>query len=148
MTSRRDDQHLRQMKEPVRREHLRFGIDIDGTITQAPRHFKRLINALMQTGNHVCIVTARDESRRAETEAFLADLGIRYDTMIMCPTDWQGTVPEYKVKVVQEKDLHMLIDDDEANCWAIELHTRALAAHMLPIPELPEEMVTLADGDV
>ena len=143
MADIRDDKHPRQMKEPVRREGLRFGIDIDGTITQAPRHFQRLINALMTNGNHVCIVTGRDDSRRAETEAFLAGLGISFDNLMMRPVDWPGTIADYKVKVVRGQDLHMMIDDDETNCWAIELQTQALAAHMLPIPELPEEMVAL-----
>ncbi|TAK28558.1 MAG: hypothetical protein EPO21_22740 [Chloroflexota bacterium] len=144
----REDEHMRKMKEPVRRENLRFGIDIDGTITQAPRHFQRLIDALMKTGNHVYIVTGRDESRRTETELFLAGCGIRYDEMMMRPVDWAETIPDYKVKIVREHDLHMLIDDDEANCWAIQLQTQALAAHMLPIPELPEEMVALLDGEM
>jgi len=147
MASIRDDENLRRLKQPVRREGLRFGIDIDGTITQAPRHFKRLIDALMQNGNRVCIVTARAEPRREETAAFLSALGIHYDQLVMKPDDWTDTVANYKVRVVREEDLHMMFDDDEANCWAIELQTQALAAHMLPIPELPTEMVELLDEE-
>jgi uncharacterized HAD superfamily protein len=125
-------------KTPVR-SFLRFGIDIDGTISRAPKHFQRLINALMGAGNLVYIITARDAGRQQETEDFLASLRIRYNWLIMKPIDWPYTVPDYKVEVIQEKDIHMLIDDEEENCWAVELRTQALAVHMLPSPILPEE---------
>ncbi|MBI4491643.1 MAG: hypothetical protein HY690_02485 [Chloroflexi bacterium] len=120
------------------REGLRFGIDIDGTIAQAPRHFKRLIDALLAHGDQAYIVTGRWERRRQETEAFLASLGIRYTELVMRPNDWPGTVPEFKAQVVREKALHLTIDDDERNCWAIAQQTEALAAHMLPFPEALE----------
>lgn len=125
-------------KTPVR-SYLRFGIDIDGTISRAPKHFQRLINALIGAGNVVYIITARDEGRRQETEEFLASLRIRYQWLIMKPIGWPHTVPDYKVQVILEKDIHMLIDDEEENCWAVELKTQALAVHMLPAPTLSEE---------
>lgn len=125
-------------KTPVR-SYMRFGIDIDGTISRAPKHFQRLINALMATGNMVYIVTARDSSRRQETEEFLATLHIQYDWLIMKPVDWPYSIPDFKVQVVLDKDLHMLIDDEEENCWAVEIRTQALAVHMLPTPMVPEE---------
>ncbi|MEN6371161.1 MAG: hypothetical protein ABFD64_04025 [Armatimonadota bacterium] len=129
-------------KTPVR-SYLRFGIDIDGTISRAPRHFQRLINALMAAGNVVYIITARDAGRRQETEEFLAALRIRYHWMIMKPIDWLGTIPDYKAQVVLEKDVHMLIDDEEENCWAVEIRTQALAVHMLPAPTVSEEFEVL-----
>ncbi len=126
-------------KRPVRAgEGLRFGIDIDGTIAQAPRHFKRLIDALLDTGNQVYILTARREATREETVALLAALGINYSGLIMQPDDWLAGVPEFKVHAVREKELHLTMDDDPANCWAILQQTEALAGHMLPIPETPE----------
>lgn len=130
-------------KTPVH-SYLRFGIDIDGTISRAPKHFQRLINSLLTAGNLVYIITARDEGRRQETEDFLASLRIRYNWLIMKPLDWPHTIPDYKVEVVLEKDLHMLIDDEEDNCWAVELRTPALAVHMLPAPILTEEFVELS----
>lgn len=129
-------------KAPVKR-FLRFGIDIDGTISRAPIHFKRLINALLDTGNTVYIITARDASRRQETEDFLYSLGIRYTSLIMKPIDWPHSIPDLKAEVAADKDLHMFIDDEEENCWAVEMRTRALAAHMLPAPPLPEELEEL-----
>lgn len=125
-------------KTPVK-SFLRFGIDIDGTISRAPKHFQRLINSLIGAGNLVYIVTARDAGRRLETEAFLASLRIQYHWLIMRPIDWPYSIPDFKVKVVLEKDLHMLIDDEAENCWAVELRTQALAVHMLPSPMVPEE---------
>ena len=126
-------------KRPVRvGERLRYGMDIDGTITQAPRHFKSLMDALLAAGDYVCIVTGRLEHRRRETEAFLASMGIQYDELIMCPNSWLWTVADFKVEVVRQKQLHLIIDDDPRNCWAVTQRTEALAAHMLPIPEMPE----------
>ena len=125
-------------KTPVR-SYLRFGIDIDGTISRAPKHFQRLINALIAAGNLVYIITARDAGRRQETEEFLAALHIRYHWLIMKPLDWPSTIPDYKAEVVLEKNIHMLIDDEEENCWAVELRTQALAVHMLPAPVVEEE---------
>lgn len=120
-------------KTPVK-TLLRFGIDIDGTISRAPKHFKRLINALLDSGNLVYIVTGRDAGRREETEQFLYSMGIRYTRMIMKPIDWPYEMADYKVEVVRDKDLHMMIDDEEPICWAVEERTQALAVHMLPVP--------------
>ncbi|MCL5958806.1 MAG: hypothetical protein M1358_05715 [Chloroflexi bacterium] len=117
---------------------LRFGIDIDGTISQAPRHFKRLIDALLDRGNEVYIITGRQEDRRRQTQELLDCLEIRYTELVMRPEDWQGTVAEFKVQEVRDRDVHLMIDDDTANCWAVEQQTQALAAHMLPVPEMPE----------
>ncbi len=125
------------------RERLRYGMDIDGTITQAPRHFKRLIDALLAAGDYVCILTARLESERPETEALLASLRIHYDELLMRPDDWPHSIADYKVHSVRERELHVLLDDDPRNCWAVIQRTEALAGHMLPIPETPEEEETL-----
>ena len=125
-------------KEPVI-HRLRFGIDIDGTITQAPKHFKRLIDALMDDDDVVYIITARDEGRREETVAFLKALGIKYHHLIMRPIDWPSTAPEYKVKAVRETRVQLMFDNEEDNCWAIQQQTECLTAHALPIPEMEEE---------
>lgn len=127
-------------KQPVGEvERLRYGMDIDGTITQAPRHFKRLIDALRAAGDCVYIVTARRESTRLETEALLASLAITYDELIMQPDDWLLSVADFKVQAVRQKELHLLMDDDPENCWAVVQRTNALAGLMLPIREVPQE---------
>ena len=121
-------------KTPVR-TILRFGIDVDGTITRAPKHFKRLIDALLSSGNEVHIVTGRDAGRLKETDDLLRSLRIHYTSLVMKPVDWPDSMPDYKVKAVKDLDLHLLIDDEEPNCWAVEFRTGALAAHMLPFPD-------------
>lgn len=127
-------------KRPVLpRERLRYGMDIDGTVTQAPRHFKRLIDALLEAGDTVYIVTARLERDREETEGLLAGLGIRYDELIMRPDDWPRSIADFKVHAVREREIHLLMDDDPRNCWAVLQRTKALAGHMLPIPETVED---------
>ncbi|HEX5416269.1 MAG TPA: hypothetical protein VFZ25_11425 [Chloroflexota bacterium] len=128
-------------KRPVPREGgLRYGMDIDGTITSAPRHFKRIIDALVENGDTVYILTARPESRRRQTVELLKRLSIRYHELLMRPDDWAGTVPEYKVAMVTEKEMHLTIDDEEANCWAINESTMCLAAHMLPFPTIHDDV--------
>ncbi len=131
-------------KEPVVR-HLRFGIDIDGTITQAPSHFKRLIDSVHKAGNRVYIITARDDGRREETEELLSILGVYYDEMWMKPYEWPGTIAEWKVKAVLETNCQLMFDDEEANCWAIQQQTPCLAAHALPIPEMQQEYTQLLE---
>ena len=131
-------------KQPAS-EYLRFGIDIDGTITQAPSHFKRLIDAMLMADDYVVIITARDEGRRAETEELLGILGIRYDELVMKPIEWPGPVPEFKVKAVQERNVQLMFDDEETNCWAIQQQTSCLTAHALPIPELQQEYLELLE---
>lgn len=131
-----------QEKQPVI-HRLRFGIDIDGTITQAPKHFKRLIDALMEDDDYVFIITGRDEGRRQETEEFLKSMCIEYHRLVMKPIDWPGTMPEWKVKAVRETNVQLMFDDEEANCWAIQRQTHCLMAHALPIPEIGEEFEDL-----
>jgi uncharacterized HAD superfamily protein len=128
----------RHKKEPVV-HRLRFGIDIDGTITQAPRHFKRLIDALREDDDYVYIITGRDEGRREETEEFLRSIGIKYHRLVMKPIDWPGTIPEWKVTAVRDADVQLMFDNEEENCWAIQQQTSCLTAHALPIPEIGEE---------
>ncbi len=123
-------------KHPAPPGALRFGIDIDGTISQAPIHFKRLIDALLMRGDEVHIITARTEEKRQETVDLLKAFSIDYSELVMRPLDWLGTVGEFKVHEVRQRGIHMMIDDDIDNCWAIELETPALALHMLPIPEI------------
>ncbi len=126
-------------KRPVLpRERLRYGMDIDGTITRAPRHYKRLIDALLEAGDHVYIVTGRLERDRREAERLLALLGIQYNELLMRPDDWPRSIADFKVQAVRERQLHLLMDDDPRNCWAIIRRTEALAGHMLPIPETAE----------
>jgi len=126
-------------KRPVLpRERLRYGMDIDGTITRAPRHFKRLIDALLEAGDHVYIVTGRLERDRQETEELLASLGIQYSELLMRPNGWRRSIADFKAQAVRERQLHLLMDDDPRNCWAVIRHTEALAGHMLPIPETSE----------
>ncbi|HVC33824.1 MAG TPA: hypothetical protein VNL16_09975 [Chloroflexota bacterium] len=122
-------------KRPVgTNEGLCYGMDVDGTITRAPRHFKRLVDALLDHGDEVYIVTGRWERIRGETGALLASLEIRYTALLMRPDTWPGTVAEFKVRGVQEARLHITIDDDQRDCWAINEQTEALRGAHVAIP--------------
>ncbi|MHB0912311.1 MAG: hypothetical protein ACYC2Y_02550 [Armatimonadota bacterium] len=134
-----------QSKQPVV-HRLRFGIDIDGTITQAPKHFRRLIEALVEDDDYVYIITGRDEGRRAETEEFLASLRIRYHRLVMKPIDWPGTIAEYKVQAVRDAEVQLMFDNEAETCWAIQQQTPCLAAHALPVPEIEAEYAELKAG--
>lgn len=130
-------------KEPVI-HRLRFGIDIDGTITQAPSHFKRLIDALIEDDHYVYVITARDEGRRRETEQLLESFCIKHHRLVMKPVDWQGSITDWKVHAVKETKVQLMFDDEEENCWAIQQQTPCLTAHALPIPEVRREFEALA----
>jgi hypothetical protein len=95
-----------------------------------------LLNA--EIHNAGFIITGRYEHERLKTLDLLNNLQIKYTKLIMMPDEWIDSVADFKVKVVQEEAVHMMIDDTEETCWAIEQRTPTLAAHMLPIPELPE----------
>lgn len=138
----RNELMTEQMKEPVV-HRLRFGIDIDGTISQAPQHFKRLIDALIEDDDYVFIITARDEGRRRETEEYLESLCIDYYQLLMKPIAWPGTIAEWKVTAVRDTNVQLMFDDEEPNCWAIQQETQCLAAHALPIPEMEKEIEDL-----
>lgn len=125
-------------KEPVERRLL-FGIDIDGTITQAPKHFKCLIDALIESDDYVFIITGRDEGRRGETIELLKSLDIDYHMLVMKPIDWPHSMAAWKVQGVTQTGVQLMFDDEESNCWAIQQQTTCLAAHSLPIPEIAEE---------
>jgi hypothetical protein len=77
---------------------------------------------------------------RRETEELLKNLGIKYTSLVMRRENPRGTVAQYKVQMVQKFGIHMMIDDSAEICWAVEEQTPALAAHMLPIPEMPEAL--------
>lgn len=115
----------RQLHERPRRP-LIFGIDIDGTITAAPRRFRKLIDSLISTGNEVVIVTGRDDGRRIETIELLESLGIQHTRLIMKPIDWPGTIPEYKVMACRRERVDILIDDEYPNCIAVGRETQAM----------------------
>ena len=99
----------------------------------------------MSSGNEVHIVTGRDAGRRTETDNLLRTYGIHYTSLVMKPVEWPDTIPDFKVRAVEDLDLHLLIDDEEPNCWAVEFRTGCLAAHMLPFPESLDEFADPAE---
>jgi uncharacterized HAD superfamily protein len=136
-TGRRHAEQAQRSEErthPVR-GRLVFGIDIDGTLSQAPEHFRSLIHAIKNSGERVVIITARDEGRRVETEALLRELHVHYDDLVMRPIDWPTTAAQFKVQKCLEYQVDLFIDNEEENCWAVEQQTPTLALFMLPIPE-------------
>lgn len=108
------------------RRPLVFGIDIDGTITAAPRHFKKLIDSLIASGNEVIIVTGRDSGRHDETVKLLESLCIQHTRLVMKPLDWPDTMPEYKVMACRRERVDILIDDEYPNCLAVGHETQTM----------------------
>jgi hypothetical protein len=77
-----------------------LGIDLDGTIDEAPFFFKTL--AAVWPGE-VIILTYRDD--RTKTEADLARLGIKWDQIVLVDSF------EAKARIIEEKGILAYFDD-------------------------------------
>ncbi len=96
---------------------MKFAFDIDETITEAPEEFAAIINALMDAGHEVHIITFRTELHKEQTEKELRDYGILKYTQLHITGD--------KDKICMEHDIDMAIDDDclyhYPNFWGFNL---------------------------
>ncbi|MEC9357155.1 MAG: HAD family hydrolase [Pseudomonadota bacterium] len=108
-------------QSPVRN----VGIDIDGTITAAPRLFAEMIGRVRNVGGRVHIVSSRSPQARDDTVAELSSLGIAFDALHLLKPwaerktpcslerlDWYEQYLWQKVEYAQENDLSTFFDDD------------------------------------
>ena len=81
-----------------------IGIDLDGTIDEAPIFFQMLTH---RWPGRVFIITFRNDRQKAEER--LAELGIRYDELVLVRSH------EAKAEVIREQGILIYFDDqDEA----------------------------------
>lgn len=60
---------------------MRIGLDLDGLLDEQPAFFGFLTSALRSAGHFVAVLTYRDPTGRADTEADLRRLGIACDEL-------------------------------------------------------------------
>jgi hypothetical protein len=92
--------------------------DIDGTITNLSGPIDDTIDFLLEQADDfkIIILTARNEGKRAETEAMLRKFDVPFDRLIMRDTD--EAQPAFKKRVMkqlmQEENIALAIENDEA----------------------------------
>ena len=91
--------------------------DIDGTITSLSGPIDDTIDFLLEQADDfkIIILTARNEGKRAETEAMLRKFDVPFDRLIMRDTD--EAQPAFKKRVMkqlmQEENIALAIENDE-----------------------------------
>ena len=105
---------------------MRIGLDIDGTITQAPEFYSIMTRALLLTGNEVHIISYRKTNLAEYTYAQLRKWKIQYTKIHMTAEDIAA--PEWKAKIAKEMRLDIMIDDDIANLMAMPKEVKRLCA--------------------
>jgi hypothetical protein len=94
--------HLKQMKPKQQNSEtcLTLGLDLDGTIDEAPGFFEGLTHAW---SGRVVIITFRSD--RAKAELDLQRFRIRYDELILADS------LEAKARIIEEQGIGVYFDD-------------------------------------
>ncbi len=92
-----------------------LGIDIDGTIDEGPAFFRTL--AAIWPGRVIIITYRRD---RAQTEADLVRLGIRYHDLILVSSF------DAKAEVIERERVDVYFDDQPEMLRAIPAHVNVM----------------------
>ena len=82
---------------------MRFAIDVDGVVTEAPLFFAALTQALRAAGHTVFVVSDFDEHFRAQREADLERWGIGYD---------EFAITADKAGFCRQRQVDFALDDD------------------------------------
>ena len=82
---------------------MKFVLDVDGVITEAPRLFAVLSRALRASGHEVHIVSDFDEKFRDQRIGELKDYGIEYDAFV---------ITARKADYFIEQEIDFAFDDD------------------------------------
>ena len=117
-------------------------VDIDGTLISGGRLIQKTydyIDAMEDT--EIFIVTGRNDSTRAETEAELDSLGVDYDRLFMNPGSSAQT-PEFKKAtaeaLLKEFNVILAIDNNPAN-RAVYRELGITALDVSDVPEVPTD---------
>jgi len=88
-------------------EKLRIGIDLDDTITNSPRFFSLMTNAMKGVAD-IHIITNREqtEASRKNTEADLRELGIAYHHL---------AITGDKIQYIEQHAIQIYFDDMDEN---------------------------------
>ena len=87
--------------------------DIDDTILRAGKYpIKKTIDYVNSLKTRVVIVTGRERSQRAETEAILKKIGIKYSSLLMNPYSYKMSNQWKREAANKLHDATLAIDDN------------------------------------
>lgn len=87
--------------------------DIDDTILRAGQYpIQKTIDYVNSLKTRVIIVTGREKKDRAETEAILKKIGIRYNSLLMNPYSWKQSNKWKREAASKLHDATLAIDDN------------------------------------
>lgn len=87
---------------------MKIGLDLDGTITDAPEFFSLLTN-LFTPQHEVHIITYRDDNKE-DVAAELKSYGITFTDIHLPPWE-EKDAPAWKRKIAKELDLDVMFED-------------------------------------
>ena len=90
---------------------MNIGLDIDGTISEAPEFFSLLSASLKAAGHKVHIVTYRDPKSIEETKQELKSWKIAYDALHLPEEGFGMGMAEWKRDVAKAMNLDLMADD-------------------------------------
>ena len=88
---------------------MNIGIDVDGTITEAPAFFAALTRAFRQMGHKVYVITYREPMLVQATRDQLSGWGVEYDEIYLCGN--AEDMGQWKAKIAAMLDLDVMFDD-------------------------------------
>lgn len=87
---------------------MKIGLDLDGTITEIPKLFSVLSNALVATGNEVHVITYRQDNKQIVAEE-LSQYGVAFTDIHLPKPDDDFRV--WKGKLVRQLDIEIMFED-------------------------------------
>jgi hypothetical protein len=107
---------------------MNLGLDIDGTITAAPKYFAQLATAWRNAGRQVHVISSRSDTPEVRLASVreLETLGVCFDGLhllpgitaseLICPhpnLNWYAKYQWQKVAIAQQLNVSVYFDDDE-----------------------------------
>lgn len=107
---------------------MRLGLDLDSTITAAPKMFKALAEAVRADKGTVHVITGHDDNEGPITpkhyqdvKEILDNLGVPYDIIYIAPEP----LPANKAAYCKKVGIDFFIDDNKKNVKAVRKVTNA-----------------------
>ena len=89
---------------------MKYGIDIDGTISFLPEFFALLTKALIDNGHEVHIITYRSKSNRFDTMKDLENWSISYTELHMAGYS-DSPMHLWKASLAEKLNIDVMFDD-------------------------------------
>ena len=88
---------------------MNIGIDIDGTITEAPEFFATFAKGFRAAGHKVYVVSYRDQIDIEDSTVEMREFGVEFDGIHH--SVGRESIPDFKARIARELDLDIFFDD-------------------------------------